>query len=147
MEVVFSINTATEDMLLSHLIHCDMQFLPSLSKKVILKDYAAKITQNAIVFEAWLDNILIGMVAMYLNDNNCAYITNVSVYSEFGGKGIAKQLFVNLISFANKKKIKNIKLEVNPTNVPAINLYLQFGFQKVEESSNQLIMLKKIIYS
>jgi ribosomal protein S18 acetylase RimI-like enzyme len=143
VKVDFKINSASEYSLLTHLMHCDNQFVPALSTRVSLTDYVRKIAQNAIIFEAWLNGILVGMVAMYLNQNNSGYITNVSVYSEYGGRGIAKQLLTNLISYVQKENIKSIRLEVNPMNTVAINLYMNFGFEKIEESDTQVIMLKQ----
>lgn len=99
----------------------------------------------ATIFEAWADQKLIGMVAMYLNEQKHGYITNVSVYTEYGGKGIAKQIFMNLMEYAKTNNVTEIELEVSAINLAAINLYKGFGFKSVEEKINQVIMLKKEI--
>ncbi len=145
MEIEYKINSANLDDVLSHLNHCNNQFIPPLSSRVSLDNYAKKITENAILFEGWAEEKLVGMVAMYLNDDNHGYITNVSVYKEFGGKGIAKQIFVNLIGYSKLNNISELKLEVNSINFVAINLYKYFGFEILEEKNNQIIMLNKVI--
>ena len=145
MKIVYKINTASEDSVLTHLNHCNNQFVPSLSTRVSLKAYAKKLTNYALLFEGWSNEKLIGMVAMYLNEQKQGYITNVSVYSEYSGKGIAKEIFANLIEFAKANKISEIKLEVSIFNNPAISLYKNFGFEILEEKNNQIIMLKKEI--
>jgi ribosomal protein S18 acetylase RimI-like enzyme len=143
MQIVYKINTASEDAILTHLNHCNNQFVPSLSTRVSLEVYAKKMADYAILFEAWADEQLIGMVAMYLNEQKHGYITNVSVYNEYGGKGIAKQIFVYLMEYSKANKISEIKLEVSAINIAAINLYKYFGFESIEEKNNQIIMLKK----
>lgn len=146
MQINFKLNTASVCSILIHLNHCDNQFVPALSTRVSLEDYAKKMANNAILFEAWVDEKLIGMVAMYQNAQKHAYITNVSVYNEYGGKGIAKQMFVQLMEYTKTNYITEIKLEVSAINIAAINMYLHFGFERIEEKNNQIIMLKKIKY-
>jgi len=145
MQVVYKINTASEDAILTHLNHCNNQFVPALSTRFSLEVYAKKMADYAILFEAWADEQLIGMVAMYLNEQKHGYITNVSVYNEYGSKGIAKQIFVNLMEYSKANEISEIKLEVSAINIAAINLYKYFGFESIEEENNQIIMLKKEI--
>ena len=143
MKIVYKINTASEDTILRHLYHCNNQFVPALSTRVLLEAYAKKIADYAILFEAWADKQLIGMVAMYLNDQKHGFITNVSVYSEYGGKGIAKQIFANFIEYTKVNNIYEIKLEVSAINIAAINLYKKFGFESIEKKNNQILMSKK----
>lgn len=143
MQIVYKTNTASEEDILTHLNHCNNQFEPALSTRVSLETYAKKMADYAILFEAWVDEKLIGMVAMYLNEMKQGYITNVSVYIEYGGKGIANQIFVNLMRYTKANNISEIKLEVSAINIAAINLYKNFGFEKIDEKNNQIIMLKK----
>jgi ribosomal protein S18 acetylase RimI-like enzyme len=143
MQIVYKLNTASEDNILTHLNVCNNQFVPALNTRVSLDAYAKKMANFAILFEAWLDEKLIGMVAMYLNEQKHGYITNVSVYNKYRGKGIAKQIFVNLLEYTKTNNISEIKLEVSTINVAAINLYKNFGFQNIEQKNDQIIMLKK----
>jgi ribosomal protein S18 acetylase RimI-like enzyme len=59
------------------------------------------------------------------------------------GKGLAKQIFINLNLYSKVNNISEIKLEVNALNLKAINLYKNFGFEIIQEKNNQIIMLKK----
>ena len=145
MQIVYKLNTASKDIILTHLNHCNYQFVPALSTRVALEAYAKKMADYSILFEAWFDEKLIGMVAMYLNENKQGYITNVSVYNEYSGNGIAKQIFVNLMEYTKANNISEIKLEVSAINIAAINLYKNFGFESIEEKNNQILMLKKEI--
>jgi ribosomal protein S18 acetylase RimI-like enzyme len=144
VRIEYKTNTASEFLLIEHLTHCNEQFMPPLNTKVSIEAYGKKISKNAIVFEAWEGNILVGMVAMYVNENIEGYLTNVSVFSEYGGKGIASQIFNNLMAYSEENNISSIKLDVNASNVFAISLYKKFGFICIDEKNNQIIMLKKM---
>jgi ribosomal protein S18 acetylase RimI-like enzyme len=145
MKIEYKINSASKNQILEHLQYCNNQFVPRLDSRISILEYSSKIESNAIIFEAWYDQKLIGMIAMYVNDVNNGYITNVSVYSEFNGKGIAKKLFQNLLNYNDTRNIKNIELEVNELNTNAINLYSKIGFVYVEKKENQILMSKNKI--
>lgn len=128
--VVYALNTAPEDEIRGHLLRCDMNFLPPLSTRVEVKDYANKIWEKATRFEAWEGGTLVGLVAVYCNDieNFVAYITSVSVLQESTGKGVAACLMRNCIEHARSSGMKRISLEVACDNTPAIRLYEKFDF-------------------
>ncbi len=86
--VVYTINCAEKDDVQHHLMECDKSFIPPLSLKVNIEDYAQKIVEKADTFEAWVDGKLIGLIAAYCNnlEDREAYITNVSVVESFGGR-------------------------------------------------------------
>lgn len=130
-------NKASEVQIAEHLLACDANFVPLLSGRVKIKDYAQKIERAATRFEAWADGVLIGLVAVYYNDCEqrlTAYITSVSVLKDWSGNSIATQLMDQSIRYAKIKRIKQISLEVGVENKSAIELYTKMGF--IEDSSN-----------
>lgn len=60
-----------------------------------------------------------------------ADIMNIVVKKSFRNKGIGKKLLDFLIKEAKKQNIKNIFLEVNKNNFPALKLYKNFGFKEI----------------
>lgn len=80
------------------------------------------------------------------------YITNLAVFPEYRGNGVAQELLKNVIDFAYQKKLKFVSLEVRITNVAAISLYEKFNFLKVGErkgfytcpKENALIMTRDL---
>ena len=74
-------NKASEAEIAEHLSRCDADFVPPLSGRVEINDYAKKIASKATRFEAWSGGTLVGLVAAYCNDQekHIAYITSVSV--------------------------------------------------------------------
>ena len=113
-----------------HLRTCDTDFVPPLSGRVEINDYAQKILSKASRFEAWSSGTLVGLIAAYCNDQEkrIAYITSVSVLKEWTGKGIAACLMSRCINDMKALGIWQICLEVASENTPAIRLYQKNGF-------------------
>jgi len=140
-DIVFRSGTATYVDVLYHLQKCDSRFLPKLSSKVNLSDYANKIQEFAVIFEAWSGNKLIGLVAAYMNQERCGFVTNVSVVPDFLGQKIAYKLLVNCIEQAIVLGIKELVLEVSSNSIDAIRLYENNGF-KTYCKNNDIITMK-----
>lgn len=128
--VEYRLNVATSDEIAKHLRKSDADFVPPLSERVEISDYANKIVSKATRFEAWSAGTLIGLVAAYNNDMEAriAHITSVSVIRERMGKGIASRLMVQCIEHAKSCGMRLISLEVAKSNAPAIKLYEKYGF-------------------
>ena len=137
MKILYTTGSSNESSVLLHLINCDDAFIPSLSSRVDIKSYATKIVEKAQRYEAWSNDELIGLVAVYCNssDRLCAYITNVSVLPNFAGTGIASKLIQNCKDELSMIGFKSIELEVSYKNKIAIALYIKNGFNIVEKNS------------
>jgi ribosomal protein S18 acetylase RimI-like enzyme len=126
----FVVNRASAEELADHFVRCDTRFIPRLSARVDIPDYAQKIATKAMRFEAWSGTALVGMVAAYCNDRDtlCAYITSVSVLEEWAGQGIALRLLNQCIAHARTIGLRQIGLQVGTDNVRARGLYARAGF-------------------
>jgi ribosomal protein S18 acetylase RimI-like enzyme len=129
-EIAYLMNKTSATQIAEHLSRCDADFVPSLSSRVKIGDYARKIANRATRFEAWSGSTLVGLVAAYCNDrtNRVAYITSVSVLREWTGKGIAAHLMNQCVEHAKASGMRRIRLEVAADNTPAIKLYEESGF-------------------
>jgi ribosomal protein S18 acetylase RimI-like enzyme len=128
--IEYRLNKASEVEIAEHLSRCDADFVPSLSGRVEIKDYAKKIGSKATRFEAWSGGTLVGLMAAYCNDQEkrIAYITSVSVLKAWTGKGIAARLVGQCVERAKISGMRQISLEVASDNMPAIRLYEKSGF-------------------
>ena len=128
----FKVDACTEEDIRSHLSGCDARFSPPLSDRVDIGEYSRKLRLNAITFEAWNGESLVGMVAAYLNvgERSC-FITNTSVLAEFSGRGVAARLLAACLERARAEQVETVSLEVSQDSRPAIRLYAKFGFQVV----------------
>ncbi len=102
-------------------------------------EYAQKVCLHAVRFEAWKGDQLVGLVAVYMNDEGKekAFVTNVSVVHEYVGRGIASLLIEQAMLEAKQQKLKKIILEVSANNPAAVSLYRKMNFvvDKQDESS------------
>jgi GNAT superfamily N-acetyltransferase/SAM-dependent methyltransferase len=139
-------NKASAEEIAEHLSCCDADFVPRLSGRVEIKDYAKKIVSRATRFEAWSGGILVGLAAVYCNDleSRIAYITSFSVLSKWTGKGIAARLMNLCIEYAKRSGMRQIRLEVASGNTPAIRLYEKNGFAAGKTSTPIVIMSLKL---
>ncbi|MCI8273689.1 MAG: ribosomal protein S18-alanine N-acetyltransferase [Clostridia bacterium] len=78
-----------------------------------------------------------------------ATLNNIVVKKSYRGKGIGGELLDSLIDLCGELDIKSITLEVNVSNIPAINLYTKFGFKNMgirkkyyNNSQDAIIMTK-----
>ena len=129
-EVEFLSNNASAEEIGKHLRNCDVDFVPPLSSRVKISDYAQKIASKAMRFEAWSSGTLIGLVAVYCNDQNknIAYVTSVSIMKEWIGKGIAAHMMSQCVKHVHALGMKQICLEVASDSISAIRLYEKCGF-------------------
>ena len=140
--IQFQAQKATENDIFCHLRECDSNFIPPLSSRVLLKDYARKIFKKAVTFEAWSDGVLVGLIAAYfdISDNISGYITNVSILNSYMKMGIAGKLIKHCMGYAKQHGFDEIRLEVNASNNLAIQLYRKFGFMTLGIKDDFMLM-------
>ncbi len=120
---------ASAEQVAEHFTLCDSSFVPPLSDRVNITDYARKVTTFALCIEGWHNASLMGLLCMYCDDvDKGAFITNVSVIPAFRRKGVANLLISHAIEKVREKGISKINLEVDNANEPAQCLYRRLGF-------------------
>ncbi|MFN3713122.1 MAG: GNAT family N-acetyltransferase [Alcanivoracaceae bacterium] len=135
MSMLNSRNQADSEAILEHLLRCDKQFVPALSDRVDLTEYAGKLASRAERFEVFCDKSLIAMVAIYINPHT-AFISNVSVEENFSGQGIGKKLVRDSLVWAFSSGASKVELEVNKDNTRALAMYLSLGFRSEHSNEN-----------
>lgn len=139
--LLYAIDTADVSQILRHFHSCDQDFITSLTSRVELVDYACKIINCATRYEAWYDQDLVGLVAVYLNDKSITvFITSISVKSCFKRMGIGSNLLNMCLTDAAEKKIYKIQLEVEKKNTNAIAFYKTIGFNVCSINQNSTMM-------
>ena len=143
MNIEYKIGVGSQNEIYLHLLDCDKFFIPKLSEKVNISEYSEKIFNKAINFEAWDNERLIGLVSMYINeeDTSFGYITNVSIINEYKNRGIASNLLKKCIKYSKDINLNWISLKVDTKNVSAVNLYNKFNFME-EKHKNSSSFLK-----
>jgi GNAT superfamily N-acetyltransferase len=129
---------ATPTQIEHHLRAVDAHFVPPLSSRVRLDAYAAKLHARAARFEAWDDTELVGLVAMYCNDESrgVAFISNVSVLKHWRGKGVADLLLKSAIAYAASQHVAFVEL--------AVRRYEALGFESSGDAAERMQMSLRV---
>ena len=94
------------------------------------KSFSDSLQSNHTLYVvAEIDKSIVGYCGMYLSFNE-GNITNVAVDPSHRRKKIAGQMLKYILKRAKEKEITDVILEVRETNVPAIKLYEQIGFEE-----------------
>jgi len=136
-------NQSTVEDILNHFKQCDGDFVSELSSRVSLDEYASKLTEKSERFEIWDDKKLVGFVAVYLNGDN-AYITNVSVDSNYQRQGFGTSLVKRAISVTQVHGKKQIALEVHKDNNLAITMYQKMGLEMMADQAEFVKMKRNL---
>ena len=78
-----------------------------------------------------------------------ATLNNIVVKKDCRGRGIGGELLDSIIELCGELNMKTLTLEVDSSNIPAINLYKKFGFKNLgirkkyyNHTSDAIIMTK-----
>ncbi len=130
------------------LLEIDNEFIPALSQRVNIIEYARKLSSNAVLFGAKdkKDGNLVGLIAIYCNDirNRTAYIPIIGLVKKYRGKGYGQKLLELAIDHAKKLGFFHICLETWE-NSSSQKLYLEQGFridEIIEDRPNGIRSLK-----
>ena len=103
---------------------------------------------NSEYFIAKQDNEILGFAGIWKSIDD-VHITDIVVKKIYRKKHIGSALLQKLIDTAKEQNFKSITLEVNENNLPAINLYSKFLFNKLgirkkyyKNKDNAIIMTK-----
>jgi len=143
--IKYRIKTAEKNDIINHLNNCSSEFVPKLVTYVDIQIYSQKIFDKAITFEAWNDNDLIGLIAVYLN-NSKGFITNISVDKSFKGLGVFKGLINLCFDLCKVLKVDQVDLEIYKKNKKVIDIYkhIGFNFMQNQQYENRLVMFYKL---
>jgi ribosomal protein S18 acetylase RimI-like enzyme len=136
MRFDIKVNQSLASDISTHLALCDAHFVPPLSSRVDVLEYAQKLASNAVRFEAWEGANLIGLLAAYCNDHvmRVAHITNISVVPMRVNNGVGTMLLQHGIAHIASLEMRSITLAVAQQNTNAIKMYAHHGF--LSEATN-----------
>jgi ribosomal protein S18 acetylase RimI-like enzyme len=144
--IVFRRNHAGVNDIAGHLAACDTDFMPPLSQRVCIENYAAKLAQLAELFEAWSSEELAGLVAAYFNqpEKQTAFISNVSMLPHWRGAGISDQLLESCFCHARACAFAQVELRLASANKAALHLYERHGFRQSGIDGEDIILRRDL---
>ena len=141
MSIKYKINNSSIEDIVQHLNKCSKFFIPELKTYVNISEYSNKIFNKSVRFEAYDGDDLIGLLALYINeDDKSTFITNLSVDINYQRTGVSKKLLENCKNFNTHQKYDFILLEVFKNNINAINFYKKNNFKILKKMEDKLIM-------
>jgi len=106
-----------------------------------------RIARGARYFVAEINERVVGFIDLKISGAR-AVIYGIAVDERHEGKGIGSALLERALSFARKSGGRKIWIKVKSSNLPAINLYKNFGFalKKITPSVREAVyvMCKEI---
>ncbi|GHT33459.1 hypothetical protein AGMMS49574_19180 [Bacteroidia bacterium] len=142
--IEYKCKTVSHEILLDFFRQHFHEFIPPLDTMVCIEEYVKKLFDYSVIVEAWHEQKLIGLIAVYCNNQKTkgAYISSVIVSKNYINNGVASSLLSLIIQYVKERGFQYIILEVNKENYPAYQLYLKSGFFKIEEKENTCLMKK-----
>ncbi len=113
----------------------DRTFPIPLSEKTNLLLLAKKYMENGYLYLAMDDNLPVGMLGFYANDQEThkAYFSVLGVLESYRGQGIAKRILLYSLEFCKNKRMTSCFLYTHKTNAAAIAMYKKLGFVAEED--------------
>ncbi len=126
-------------------------FFRPMSKKDLVSDIEKNKHKRHFVYEKNGETVGFYIISKILDE---VEIYTIAVDELYRGQKIASNMLEHLINFSKEMKVSKIWLEVSTKNMPAINLYEKFGFEKIRLRKNYysltnedaFIMLKELIW-
>ena len=114
--------------------------------QVYVKEFGTRKDDKCFVAE--VDNSIVGAVwVRIMNDyghiNNDTPSFAISLYKDYRGYGIGTELMKTMLKYLKKSKYKQCSLAVQKANY-AVKMYLNVGFEVVNENAEEYIMLCKL---
>jgi len=140
IDFLISDKSFNKDKIVEILTHYDDYFIPKISYRKNLIDYAKKLSSNATFILAKNKNSIVGFAAFYFNPApQAAYLALIAVDNNFQGLGIGKSLIYKLIEYCTMHNSAGILLEMRAKNFKLLKFYHSMGFgikEKFESSLN-----------
>ena len=113
----------------------DSFFNQTVDKKTL----SQKLFQHGTFKMAICDGVIAGFIGYYVNDKDSktAFLSTIVISKGFHRRGIGTLLLRDCFSDCRSKGMAFCRLEVEKSNVSAINFYKRFGFEKEKESSEK----------
>lgn len=127
--------------ILNYLSENDNNFIPPLSSRVKLEEYAKKIYKHSVQLWVKHEHEFVGFCALYVNPE-FTYISTISIVDKYKGVGAGKRLLNKVIDVTKRNFINEIRLEIQDKNKKVKSFYLKKGFTPVKDKKN---MFKLII--
>lgn len=111
------------------LFQYDTYFIPKISDRTNLEEYAKKLSTNATFILAKNKNTIVGFAAFYYNPApQSTYLPLIAVDQDCQGLGIGRMLVEKMVNYCFINNSAGILLEMRADNSKLFKFYSDFGF-------------------
>lgn len=128
-----------ETRLFKFLCDVDSIFIPNLSARVNIREYAIKLRENAENIFACRDEEDVGACSIYCNFET-AFISSFAIKPAFMRMKIGSTMMRQAICRAKELECKKVRLEVYQDNLVALEFYEKCGFSKIKQNEDWITM-------
>jgi|LSQX01.2.fsa_nt_gb ribosomal protein S18 acetylase RimI-like enzyme len=108
----------------------DSFFIPKISDRNNLVEFAEKLSKNATFIFAKKQKKIVGFAAFYFNASpKSSYLTLIAVDNRHQGLGIGKAIIEKMIEYCEKNESEGIMLEMRVRNKNLLDFYYSLGFE------------------
>jgi ribosomal protein S18 acetylase RimI-like enzyme len=134
IDYIFFEKNSEPEIILEILNYFDSYFIPPISQRLDMNEFASKLASNATILLAKNKVKIAGFTAFYFNETpKFSYLTLLAVDLDFQGVGIGSIMVEKMISYCEQKLSAGIELEVRENNIPMLKVYKHFGFKIKDE--------------
>ncbi len=117
--------------------------IPKLDERVIIHEYAEKLSKNAWTLFLSVKTQDIASCSVYCNQE-FAFITSIAVLPQYQKQGLGHILIEETKDFIRSKGCQGLRLDVHGSNLIAIHFYEKLGMRVVEQKDGWLKMEEMI---
>lgn len=133
---VFKPGEASVDLVARFIKDMDKLFIPTLSSRVDLDEYAAKMCKNATMFSYLEDGEIVALSVAYINKAPLeSFGTYLAVHPDLADTGIGLVLTVKNIKYAEKMGSASFRVKIRASNEMLYRFYVKQGFVKTKEET------------
>lgn len=121
----------------------DKDFIPALSERVNIAEYAEKLAQYGENLLYCEDNQIVAMVSAYMN-REIAYLSSIAVKRGAQNKGIGGIVLKKTEEKAKTLGCRSLQLKTHSNNLKAISFYEKNGYKKLEKENEWILMGKEL---
>ena len=118
-------------------------FYMALPKKDLINELEKNKHKKYFVYEKSGKTVGFYTISKILDE---VEIYTIAVDKSHRGENIGSDMLEHLINISRNLKVKKIWLEVSTKNIPAINLYQKFGFEKIRLRENYYARIHEDAY-
>ncbi len=129
--------------ILQFLREVDEYFIPSLSSRVNIDEYAIKLSLNAhtLFLKQGLNDV--ASASVYCNKRD-AYLSSIAVKKEFFHQGLGSRLMQETMDHCRREKCRCLRLQVFNNNEKSIDFYTRCGLMIEKNSADFTYMMTEL---